>query len=233
MTAPSQRIPAWGIPAVVAAFGAWLFGGIAIATVVVVLNGSDAASTPLGIFAVLVGQSAAALAALVVISASRGQRSLARDFGLRAALRDLKWLPVGGAIQVIGIVVMYPVVQLSGEKETSQQLVTTIQDAPLIQRLLLVIGVVVLVPLVEELLFRGALLRALLRHLPVTIAIVVDALAFAAAHLLDPKAIYALPALATVGTLAGWLAVRSGRIGPAIALHAGFNFLAVVLMFLT
>lgn len=233
MTEPTRRIPQWGLPAVLGAFAAWFFGGLFASAGAVAIGGTDAVSEPLGVVAVLVVQSTVGLLALAVLSFTRGQASFARDFGFRAQLQDLVWLPVGIAIQLVGIAVTYPIVELSGRADTEQQLVTTIQQAPLASRLLLIVGVVVLIPVVEELMFRGALLRALLRHLGPPIAVLLNAGLFALVHLLDPNALFGLPALVAVGIATAWLAARTGRIGPAIALHAGFNFVAVLLMFLT
>lgn len=215
------------------AFVAWFLGGLIASAVVLGVGGPDAGNDPIGVVIVLAVQSVAALTALAVISVTRGQASLARDFGFRARVQDLIWLPVGVAIQLIGIAVTFPIVELSGRADTNQQLVTTIQQAPFVSRLLLILGVVVLIPVTEELMFRGALLRGLLRHLGPSIAVLLDAALFALVHLLDPNALFGLPALVAVGIGTSWLAARTGRIGPAIALHAGFNFVAVLLMFLT
>jgi membrane protease YdiL (CAAX protease family) len=91
-----------------------------------------------------------------------------------------------------------------------------------------VIGVLIVAPLGEELLFRGALLRALMRKTSPAVAVMASAMLFALAHLSDIGTGYYLPAFFGLGAVSGWLALRTGRIGPSILLHAGFNLLATI-----
>lgn len=88
---------------------------------------------------------------------------------------------------------------------------------------LLYAQVLALVPLVEELLFRGALQGALRRHWPAWPSILVSATAFALAHQLPFKMI----ATFALGLALGWIAERSGSIWPAISAHAGYNGVAL------
>jgi len=41
-----------------------------------------------------------------------------------------------------------------------------------------------------------------------------------------------LPQLFIVGVVLAWVTVRSGRLGPAIFIHSGFNLLAAVVLLL-
>jgi hypothetical protein len=89
----------------------------------------------------------------------------------------------------------------------------------------------VLAPLAEELLFRGALLRALMRRTSPAWAVFGSALVFALVHPLgDPEvgSVIVVPAILTLGVVSGYLAVRSGDLSRSIMLHAGFNLLTVV-----
>ena len=79
-------------------------------------------------------------------------------------------------------------------------------------------------PLVEELFFRGLVLRALAGRLPVPVAIVVTGLAFGLAHF---EALQ-FAGLAVFGMVLAALAWRSGRLAPSIAAHAAFNATAVI-----
>jgi len=92
---------------------------------------------------------------------------------------------------------------------------------------------VVVAPVVEELFFRGLLLRALQRRFSAPAAVAISGATFGAVHLLDPGAYVILPALVALGMLSGVFAVRTGNLSRSILLHAGFNLLAVAAAVLT
>ena len=79
-------------------------------------------------------------------------------------------------------------------------------------------------PISEELLFRGFVLRGLLRNIGPGPAVVATALVFAALHL-EPGAM--IPIFFT-GVALGWLFVRTGSLWPCIAAHAAQNTLALL-----
>lgn len=87
--------------------------------------------------------------------------------------------------------------------------------------------VVVVGPFFEEVVFRGVLLGFLTERIGSTAAIWTSALLFAAFHL---DAWLFVP-VAMMGLAAGWLAVRERSLWPAIALHVGYNAVAVALAF--
>ena len=93
---------------------------------------------------------------------------------------------------------------------------------------LALLPVVVLIgPLVEELLFRGALLSVLRTRLGDGWAIAVSAILFGAVHLPDLGWLwYAVPNLVLIGVFCAWLRVRSGSIWPGFVAHAANNALA-------
>ncbi len=104
--------------------------------------------------------------------------------------------------------------------------------APLGWRIALVLVVVGVGPLAEELLFRGALLSALLKRLPVSGAVAISSLVFALIHLPGLQfQWYALPALTLLALTLAWLRLHSGSIWPAILAHATNNLLAVAVWF--
>ncbi len=90
--------------------------------------------------------------------------------------------------------------------------------------LLLVLVVAVMAPLAEEVFFRGMLQRTLARALPIWPAMVVTSLLFAVSHF----QLLQLPALAAFGLVLSVLTHRSGRLGPAIWAHVGFNATTLV-----
>jgi hypothetical protein len=98
---------------------------------------------------------------------------------------------------------------------------------------LLVVTVLLIAPVAEELMFRGVLLRSLLRRVDAGAAVFVSALAFGLVHLLDftVGSLIAFPVLVLFGVIAGWLAVKSGDLGRSVLFHVGFNaFTAVALI---
>jgi membrane protease YdiL (CAAX protease family) len=106
-------------------------------------------------------------------------------------------------------------------------------EAALPLRVALMVIVVTVGPLVEELLFRGVLLSALLRRLPAGWAVAACSLLFALVHLPDLGFLwYALPGLALLAAALAWLRLRSGSIWPAVLAHGANNLVAVAAWFL-
>ena len=102
-------------------------------------------------------------------------------------------------------------------------------NTPLGLRIPLMLVVVSVGPLVEELLFRGVLLSALLQRWHVGCAVTLTSLAFALIHLPGLQyQWYALPGLALLALVLAWLRLRSGSIWPAVVAHGVNNLLAVL-----
>ncbi len=101
---------------------------------------------------------------------------------------------------------------------------------------MIALAVVVLAPVTEELLFRGTLLRSLLRKISPDAAVFVAAGAFGLVHILgDPSvgSLVAFPAIVLLGVVSGYQAAKTGNLSRSILLHMGFNALSVVLLFTT
>ena len=78
-------------------------------------------------------------------------------------------------------------------------------------------------PLVEEIVFRGAVLRALLKSMPhPALAVTVSAVFFAAVHFNPAQ----MPHAFLVGLLLGWMCWRTGSILPGVAFHWANNTIA-------
>jgi membrane protease YdiL (CAAX protease family) len=91
--------------------------------------------------------------------------------------------------------------------------------------LLLVVIVGICAPVIEEIFYRGLFQQSLLkRGLPPAAAIGINATVFGLSH----GELLQLPALILFGVVAGILAHRAGRLGPAIAAHVVFNMVTVV-----
>ena len=118
--------------------------------------------------------------------------------------------------------------QLAHSHAVTQDIQQLGGSTPLALRLPLVLMVVSVGPLVEELLFRGVLLSALLQRWNAGWAVAVSSLAFALIHLPGLQyQWYALPALAGLALVLAWLRLRSGSIWPAVVAHSVNNLLAV------
>ena len=61
-------------------------------------------------------------------------------------------------------------------------------------------------------------------------AVIVQAVAFAGIHLLDPNAIAVIPGLFIIGLVLGFAAIRGGDLSLPIFIHAGVNLLAAFLL---
>lgn len=91
---------------------------------------------------------------------------------------------------------------------------------------LLAFMVVVAAPLVEEIFYRGLLLRGLLRSIGAWPAIVVQSAIFAFSHFQALQ----FPGLFVFGVVSGWLATKTGRLGASWAMHVAFNGVALALV---
>lgn len=88
-----------------------------------------------------------------------------------------------------------------------------------------VLAVCVVAPLLEEMLFRGIVLRGFLQRYPRWQAIFMSALLFGAAHM----NIYQFLVGLVMGTVLGWLYERTRSLIPCIALHAAYNITTLLL----
>jgi membrane protease YdiL (CAAX protease family) len=162
--------------------------------------------------------------------------SLRADFGLVARLPGGRWttaalwLLAGVALQLAILPFLQVIVDVYGKAET-QDVVKQFEQARGPALVFFAVLVVTVAPVAEELLFRGALLRALQRRMTPAWATFVSALAFAAVHPLSSPTIgsvIAVPGLFALGVVSATLAIRTGNLSASILLHAGFNLLTAV-----
>jgi membrane protease YdiL (CAAX protease family) len=92
--------------------------------------------------------------------------------------------------------------------------------APVHDRLLWIVALCVQPPLIEELCFRGLVLRALAPVMSVRLAVLIASAAFAVAHL---GALMSMPYLFLVGFVLGIARTKSGGLTLPILLHAAHN----------
>ena len=217
----------WGVPDVLIA---WCVGvGGAIVASIFVLDAGKPAQLIVG----LAGQNGAIIAWLVVTARRKGLGSLRRDFGLVLRPADWPWLFAGLGLQLAALLPTALLVTVHGT-EAKQDVVNIADRAHGAQIPLIVLAVAVLAPLTEELLFRGVLLRGLLRKVSPAWAVFVAAAVFGLVHLVgDPSvgSLVALPAIMALGVVSAWQAASTGSLSRSILLHVGFNALTVVVLF--
>lgn len=105
---------------------------------------------------------------------------------------------------------------------------TTLFGANASGLVLAIVMVVVVGPLVEEAVFRGALLEGLAARFGVWPAIIAQALLFAAFH----RSLWSLLPMFVLGVVLGWLAHARDGLWPSIAVHAFYNAITVAAAFL-
>jgi membrane protease YdiL (CAAX protease family) len=171
---------------------------------------------------------------MLAVTRAKGSGDLAVDFGLRFQRPfDLVGLPIGAGVQLLVVPLIYlPLSRFISDlgdrlEEPAREL--TKQATHGIGVAVLGVLVVVGAPIVEELFYRGLLLRAVQRRFGSNIAIGVSALVFAGAHF----ELLQFPALFALGVLLGAMAVRYERLGPNIFAHAGFNAVTMAILIAT
>ena len=145
----------------------------------------------------------------------------------------LRWLIVallvGGLLPLLGSMLTQ---LLAHGHEIPQDIEQLSRHAPLVWRLVLAVVAVSLGPLVEELLFRGLLLSALLPRCGTPLAALLSATGFAAIHLPGLQwQWYALPQLILLGVALVWLRLRYQSLWPAVVAHGTHNALALTAWF--
>ncbi|MCU1458563.1 MAG: putative metal-dependent rane protease [Actinomycetia bacterium] len=182
-----------------------------------------------GVVVSIIVQAVAIVGICWAVAQWKGRGSLRADFGLTLRARDAGWLGAGVVAAIVAGLISQPLVDLLNGGHTVQEVTKQLQDSKGLTLFLFALAVVVAAPVAEELLFRGLLLRSLLRRFTPAVAIVISALVFGLVHILgDPGSYPALPALTALGILNAVLAYRSGSLSRSIFVHAGFNLLQVL-----
>jgi uncharacterized protein len=229
------------------AVGGFLVGQILsliILTVIAALNGHSAELSTLAAEAVppawvvvggLIGLWIGFVGAALLASRTKGTGSLVADMGLRFGW----WDPVIGVVAgIVGQFVLLPLIYLPWEHvnpHLSHELEAPAKHLtggfPGVD--LAVIGVltVVVVPVVEEIFFRGLVLRGFIRIfggagriLGPVLAVTTTGIVFGAAH----GELLEWLGLAAFGIVLSSLAYKFQRLGPGIFAHATFNLAAIV-----
>lgn len=147
---------------------------------------------------------------------------------------DALWLFAGAGLQFL-VSLPYRLLNVDTEKlgKPAKDLVQNTGGGG-VAFLGLAVAVGVVAPIVEECFYRGFIARSIVRLLPAfrswptTMAsAVLSGLWFGLIHLQPLQ----LPALIAVGVVCAIVALRKGRLGPAIFLHMGFNLITVVALY--
>lgn len=157
--------------------------------------------------------------------------------GLAVEPKDIRYVGLGILLQIGSALLIEPLGRvLYPEGRPPQEIADAFADpgATLFFKLALFSAVVLFAPLTEEIMFRGILFKAV-EHRGRWFAFVVTTLVFTAVHIpgLDPanrlgSAAIVLPPILILGVILAWITDRSGRLGPAIFLHSGWNLLAAL-----
>jgi hypothetical protein len=164
------------------------------------------------------------------VSRRWGTGHLGDDVGLRFRWSDLGWGPViwfGAVVSQVLVAVVVLLVDLPTSSNTEG--VSDLQaDRGYVISLL--VTAVIAAPFVEEIVFRGVVMRGLLSRLPVVPTVLLQGVLFGLAHI-DPVRgsgnLGLVVILSGVGVAFGVAAFLLRRVGPTIVAHAIFN--AVVL----
>ncbi len=218
-----------------------VFGGYALASLVAALwyaisgdqelNLAGQAFSQIGLWTGMVG-------AAVVASHRKGAGTLAEDFGFWGRWSDIG---IGVAVALAMQLVVLPGIgyllrPLLGRPEVSgpaQDLLDRSHGPAFIG---LILSVAVGAPIVEELFFRGLLLRSLQRRVPAWAAVAVSAVAFGIAHgsaLPVDAVLLVMISLTVFGAILAVMAIRTGRLGPGIVAHAIFNLFTLLYLAFT
>lgn len=191
------------------------------------LVGTD---TEIGVFTIVAGT------ALIVVTLGwilkRGRHNVWRLAGpVRASFKDVA-VGVGGGLGAFAVInlgllqLLDLTVRRSGGElpPIQEELQDAFNDPALVP--LILVGVVLLAPLGEELLFRGVLFQALRRRVPPWPAIGLSGLAFGLTHVQPVAIVGTFP----LGMYLAWLFHRRGTIVSPIVAHLVFNLLGAVLL---
>jgi membrane protease YdiL (CAAX protease family) len=167
------------------------------------------------------------------VSRRWGEGRLAADVGLRVRWSDLGWGPltwiaaVTAQVAVAAFILALDIPLISNTEGIDNL------DADRGYVISLLVLAVVAAPIVEELVFRGVVLRGLLGVMPVTVAIGLQGVLFGAAHV-DPVRgvgnIGLVMVLSAVGVVLGGAAYLLRRLGPVMIAHAIFNGVVMLIV---
>jgi uncharacterized protein len=171
------------------------------------------------------------LVGLRTVSERYGTGRMRADYGLSFRAGDLLGIPIGILSQLVLLELVYwPLRELFPDtfakrfvEEPARNLFDRADGGWLVA---IVLVVCVGAPLVEELLYRGLILRSIEGRIAGGLAILASSVWFALAHVQPVQ----LPGLFVFGVVLAFCALRSGRLGLGIFAHSAFNATTVVML---
>ena len=215
-------------------FGMFVVANIAM-TIALALTGDsglEQSQIPIWVTAVSVSAMWAVYLATVPRFLPFDERPLQTLFGSWFTARNIAiGLPLGVACQYILMnVVNWPLTKLFPDAfsfdEISQRATDLSNTAPGGWKVLLVLVVVVGAPIVEEIVYRGAVQTHVQRTANTTAAIIGTAVLFAAIHMSPVE----FPGLFAFALVLGYSRHRSGTLGLSMVTHMAFNAAGLVLV---
>jgi uncharacterized protein len=216
--------------AVVAWLAAFVFANVGAVAILAATGHTttDPDELPIWITAVLqVPLWVGLVGAVWVVSHRLGTGNIRRDYGFEFRTIDLIGFPIGVIVQLVFVNALYWLLGFVVDTSQVDKPARDLTDrANGIGVFLLIVLVVVGAPIIEELFFRGLLLRSIEARWTDTLALIGSAVFFGAIHF----ELLQFPALVLFGLVAGYCAQRTGRLGMSVFAHAGFNATTVLIL---
>jgi hypothetical protein len=143
------------------------------------------------------------------------------------------WLVAFPVVQVVGQLfdmILFVIFRFEGYEQVAVKYLKTTLESPAMAVLAL-ISIVIIAPVVEEFLFRGALQTYLKRRLPPKTAIMVASACFGLFHFSPEQGfgnISLILSLFVFGSFLGYVYEKQGSLYASIGLHLAFNFISSV-----
>ncbi len=176
---------------------------------------------------------------LVVIGVWRrfGTAPLRRNLGLSFRWSDLGWGPLLFIVaRMAQVGVTLPLVAIPALRQSSQRYSDMMRNQPTELLIMLVVVGVLVAPVVEELIFRGVLLRSLAARMRAPFAAVIQGVLFGCYHFAPSLGLYnvvLITANGTFGVIFGFVALRRRSLGTGIVAHALTNASVFVIILAT
>lgn len=203
-----------------------IFMGLIAVAVAFVALGREPSTSEI-FLVVLPAQEAGTFLGVYLVTRFRATGHPVADLGIRLRWSDWWLVPAGIGLQIVLSLALLLIVDL---EEAPQEIARLTAEATGSAALLAFFLTVVVVPVLEEAVFRGLLLQALLRWMPRAAAIALSAAAFALFHLAGPESVVVVVPLFIVGLALGYAALSGPDLSRPILLHMGFNLVPAVLL---
>jgi membrane protease YdiL (CAAX protease family) len=228
------QLPRWGLGDVGIGILASMVLSVVVGSIIVSVAGWESTEVPIWGLALLQVPLWAGYLGVTLWATSTKGDGVVRDLGLVSRWLDAPvGLLIGVATQLLVLPLVYlPIFFLTGTdsdelSEPARELAERAGSTPswLLFGLLVGVGA----PLVEEIFYRGLFQRSLTkRGMSPVVSVLLSSAAFAVVHF----QVLQFVGLFVFGLVAGVLTARTGRLGPAIWAHIGFNLTTVVVLYM-